>query len=134
MAKVGISLKIDVTKIDKARLFKGQKGTYLDATVFVDLGEADQYGNHGMITQDVSKEERQAGTRGEILGNCKVFFRDDGQQGSYQQPQQNYQQAQANYAQQRNQPTPGMGGVNGPQPEPFDDEIPFRQAHYLIGG
>lgn len=76
MAKVGVSLKIDVTKIEKARLFKGQKGTYLDCTVFVDLGEADQYGNHGMITQDVSKEEREAGTRGAILGNCKVFYRD----------------------------------------------------------
>ena len=62
MAKVGVSLKIDVTKIDKARLFKGQKGTYLDATVFIDLCEADQYGNHGMITQDVSKEERQQGS------------------------------------------------------------------------
>lgn len=51
MAKVGISLTIDVTKIEKARLYQGQKGTYLDATVFVDLDEADQYGNNGMITQ-----------------------------------------------------------------------------------
>lgn len=76
MAKVGVSLKVDVTKIDKARLFKGAKGTYLDMTVFVDLGEEDQYGNHGMITQNVSKEEREAGTKGAILGNCKVFYRD----------------------------------------------------------
>lgn len=76
MAKVGVSLKIDVTNIEKERLFKGAKGTYLDATVFIDLGEADQYGNHGMITQNVSKEERDAGTRGAILGNCKVFYRD----------------------------------------------------------
>lgn len=76
MAKIGVAVKIDVTKIDKERLFKGAKGTYLDATVFVDLGEADQYGNHGMITQDVTKEERQAGTKGAILGNVKVFYRD----------------------------------------------------------
>lgn len=75
--KIGVSLKIDVSKIDKARLFKGNKGTYLDATVFVDVEQADQYGNHGMITQDVSKEERQQGVRGEILGNCKVFYKDD---------------------------------------------------------
>ena len=27
MAKLGISIKIDVTKIDKARLFKGNKGS-----------------------------------------------------------------------------------------------------------
>ena len=82
MAKVGIRLKIDVTKIEKERLFKGQKGTYLDATCFIDIHEEDQYGNHGFIAQDVTKEERDAGTRGPILGNVKVFYRDglEGQQ------------------------------------------------------
>ncbi|MEA3250184.1 MAG: hypothetical protein U9Q35_01170 [Pseudomonadota bacterium] len=128
MAKVGVSLKIDVTKIDKARLFRGQKGTYLDATVFIDLGEADQYGNHGMITQDVSKDERQAGTRGEILGNCKVFYRDEGQQ------QVGFQQAQANYAQQRGQPPQNQPQGPGGGFDSFNDEIPFNSMHYLMGG
>lgn len=72
--KAGISLSINVTEIEKARLIEGKKGKYLNATVFVDLDNADQYGNHGMITQDVSKEERDAGTRGAILGNAKVFW------------------------------------------------------------
>jgi hypothetical protein len=72
MSKKMIALKIDVTKIDKARLFQGQKGTYLDAVVFLD-DEADQYGNNGMITQSVSKEERESGVKGAILGNCKVI-------------------------------------------------------------
>lgn len=79
MAKYGVSLKIDVSKIDKARLFRGEKGVYLDATVFIDEGEADQYGNNGMITQDVTKDERQQNVQGNILGNCKVFWRGDGQ-------------------------------------------------------
>ena len=70
-----INLKIDVTKIDKSRLFKGAKGTYLDAQVFLNE-DADDYGNHGMITQAVSKEEREAGTRGAILGNAKVVWED----------------------------------------------------------
>ena len=74
MSKVGIGLKIDVTKIDKNRLFKGNKGVFLDVTTFVDLDEFDQYGNSGMITQDVYKEEREAGIKGPILGNCKVFW------------------------------------------------------------
>lgn len=78
MSKVGVSLKVDVTKIDKARLFKGEKGTYLDATVFIDLDELDQYGNSGMITQDVTKEEREKKVQGPILGNAKVFWRDQG--------------------------------------------------------
>ena len=76
MSKIGVSLRIDVSKIDKERLYKGQKGVYLDATAFIDLDELDQYGNSGMITQDVSKEERDAGTKGAILGNSKVFWSD----------------------------------------------------------
>jgi len=80
MSKVGVSLKIDVTKIDKARLFEGKKGKYLDATVFIDLSFADEYGNHGMITQDVSKEEKERGDRGAILGNAKVFWQGEGKQ------------------------------------------------------
>lgn len=93
MSKVGVSLKIDVSKIDKNRLFRGQKGTYLDATIFIDLDQLDQYGNSGMITQDVSKEEKAANVQGAILGNGKVFWSDSGNapqqsQGFNQQPQQ----------------------------------------------
>lgn len=113
MAKVGVSLKIDVSKIDKARLFKGQKGTYLDATVFVDLEEADQYGNNGMITQNVTKEERESGTRGEILGNCKVFYRDESGDGRQQQSQQ---------------------GMQGPTSNDFNDDIPFAPVNGLLAG
>ena len=76
--KVGISLKINVSEIDKARLFAGKKGHYLDATAFVDLDQLDQYGNSGMITQDVSKEEKDNGVKGPILGNAKVFWKDQG--------------------------------------------------------
>ena len=76
MAKIGVRVKIDVTKIEKERLHKGQKGTYLDATCFIDINDEDQYGNHGFIAQDVTKEEREAGTRGPIVGNVKVFYRD----------------------------------------------------------
>ena len=77
--KIGISLKIDVTKIDKGRLFEGKKGTYLDATAFVDLDQLDEYGNSGMITQNVNKEEREQGVKGAILGNSKVFWKGDSQ-------------------------------------------------------
>ena len=88
MSKVALSLKINVSQIDKARLFVGQKGAYLDATIFVDLSELDQYGNSGMITQDVSKDEKAQGVKGNILGNCKVFWNSEGQQQQVaQQPQ-----------------------------------------------
>lgn len=101
MGKIGLSLKIDVTKIDRERLFKGAKGTYLDAKIFVDLGQGDQYGNHGMITQDWKDQQKGEGA---ILGNGRIFWREDSQS----QPQQQQQQQAA--------PAPSND---------FDDDIPF---------
>ena len=81
MAKI-VAIKIDVTKIDKERLFKAQSGrVYLDAVVFLDE-EADQYGNNGMITQSVSKEERLNGTKGKILGNVKILSQGESNQST----------------------------------------------------
>ena len=96
--KIGVSLQIDVEKIDKERLFKGQKGTYLNLTTFIDLDNADQYGNNGFITQSLTKEERESGVKLQILGNNKVIFSDKDQ----------------------SMPAPAK------QEEPaFDDDIPF---------
>ncbi len=77
--KVGLSVRIDVTKIDKERLYKGEKGTYLDLTTFVDTDEQDKYENNGFISQSVDKEEREKGVQTPILGNVKVFYTDGGQ-------------------------------------------------------
>lgn len=65
-----ISIKIDVTKIDKNRLFEGKKGTYLDA-IMIETPNS-EYGDY-MIKQSVSKEERESGIEGNILGNAKKF-------------------------------------------------------------
>jgi hypothetical protein len=73
--------KIDVTKIDKDAMFKGEKGTYLDITIVL-KDEPDQYGNDGMITQDLGKDRREAGERGAILGNAKWVKRDDAPKAS----------------------------------------------------
>jgi len=78
--KVGLSVRIDVTKIDKARLYKGAKGTYLDLTTFVDTEQQDQYENNGFISQSTTKEEREAQVQTPILGNVKVFFTDGAKQ------------------------------------------------------
>ena len=73
---IGISLRIDVTKIDKSRLFKGTKGTWLNLTAFVDLEQTDQYGNNGFITQELTREERENKVQLPILGNSKVFYKE----------------------------------------------------------
>ena len=82
MSKVGVELRIDVTKIDKARIFTGKKGKYLTMTAFIDLDTQDQYGNNGMITHAKLEGEDKA----PILGNSKVFWRDDQPQQQRQQP------------------------------------------------
>lgn len=67
-----IAVKIDVKKIDKERLFAGNKGTYLDAIIHLN-DAADKYGNNGMVVQSVSKEERAKGIKGAILGNVQIL-------------------------------------------------------------
>jgi len=85
--KIGLSVRIDVTKIDKARLYAGAKGTYLDLTTFVDIDTQDQYENNGFISQSVDKEEREKGVQTPILGNVKVFFNDAPQSAPQSAPQ-----------------------------------------------
>lgn len=85
--KLGISIKIDVTKIDKARIYQGQKGKYIDLTTFIDTDNPSQYGDHGFISQSVTKEEREQKIQTPILGNVKVFYTQD-QNGCASQPQQ----------------------------------------------
>lgn len=67
-----ISLSIDVSKIDAKRLYKGKKGQYLSATLFL-KEEVDQYGNNGFIVESITKEERESGQKGTILGNAKFL-------------------------------------------------------------
>jgi hypothetical protein len=98
--KIGLSVKIDVTKIDKKRLYAGKKGTYLDLTTFINTDETNEYGDHGFISQSLDKEERDQGLQTPILGNVKVFYTDQAPQAP-QAPQQ------------------------APQQDNFDDDIPF---------
>ena len=67
-----ISIKLDVKKIEKQRLYVGEKGVYLDATIIM-RDEPDEYNNIGMIVQNVSEEERKAGIKGVILGNVRYI-------------------------------------------------------------
>ena len=74
--KVGLNVRINVSKIDKSKLYKGAKGVYLNMTTFVDLDEEDEYGNNGFISMEQSKEQRDAGEQSVILGNVKKFWID----------------------------------------------------------
>jgi len=64
-------LKINVKEIDKSKLYVGDKGVYLDATIIM-RDENDQYGHIGMIVQNVTEQEQANGVKGKILGNAKI--------------------------------------------------------------
>lgn len=111
--KLGISISIDVTKILKERLYQGKKGVYLDLTTFINTDEVDQYDNHGFISQSQTKEERESGAeKTPILGNCKVFYKDETNSREQRGEQYNKGTAQAMEAME-----PAGGD--------FDQDVPF---------
>ena len=97
--------KIDVTKIDKTQLFQGKTAKYLDLIFFENREGPDQYGNDGYIVQGVSKEARDRGERGAIIGNWKRM-----------KPKQ-----------AKPQPAPAKAAPDklNPAPEPPEDDVPF---------
>lgn len=68
-----ISASIDVTKITKSKLYKGEKGTYLNITISVN-DEVDQYGNQVGIIESLTKEENDAKAKKNYLGNGKIVW------------------------------------------------------------
>jgi len=105
--KIGVEVQIDVKKIEKARLYQGQKGTYLTMTTFIDIDQLDQYGNNGFIAHKKDKDEQN---NAPILGNVKVFWSDA--QAQQIAPQQQTARQQTNQVVNHNV-------------EQFDDTIPF---------
>lgn len=67
-----MKLVVNLSKIDKTKLFKGQKGIYFNAVLII-KDEADQFGNHAFIVEEISKEQRAAGERGTIVGSGKFI-------------------------------------------------------------
>lgn len=104
--KYGVNIKINVSNIEKGRLFQGKKGKYLDAVVFIDTDNVSEYGDNGMITQAITKEEKENGVKSQILGNAKIFWSGEGQDKPQQQP-------------------PSQPVNTGDFDNSFDDDLPF---------
>jgi hypothetical protein len=62
-----LQCKIDVTKIDKALLYKGKKGTYLNVNIWVN-DKPDKYDNDCSIEQQTPK-----GAEKIYIGNGKFY-------------------------------------------------------------
>ncbi len=113
MSKIGISIKLDVTKLDKTRFYKANSGAvYVDLTMFLDPNNEGQYGDHGFATQSTTKEEREQQVQMPILGNGKIFYGLKELQGGKQPTQQ--------------RPMDKAMAQNGIQANnQFDDDVPF---------
>ena len=72
MSKI-INIKVDVTKLDKSKFFKGKKGTYANLTVAENMDGESEYGDTHYVFESQSKEERDAKTPKNYLGNGKEF-------------------------------------------------------------
>ena len=66
-----IKLKIHTWKIEKAHLYDGKNGKYLNLALFENRDGQSEYGDDGFVVQEVSKEAREAGERGPIIGNWR---------------------------------------------------------------
>jgi len=95
-------IKINVEKVDKKYLFKGEKGTYLDLVLFESKNQ--QYGDTHMVVQSIPKEERDKGERGPILGNATL--EDAGNRHQYS-------------------PQPAVDASRNESPQIAEDDIPF---------
>ena len=72
MGKI-INVKVDVTKLDKSKFFVGKKGTYANITVAENMDGESEYGDTHYVFESQSKEERDAKTTKNYLGNGKEF-------------------------------------------------------------
>jgi len=68
-----ISANIDLTKIEKAKIYEGKKGKYYPITIVLN-DELGQYGDSGYIQTEQTKEERDAKMPKSYLGNVKVVW------------------------------------------------------------
>ena len=73
MANRTFDLNIDVTKIDKKKIYEGKKGKYYKVRVVL-KDELDQFGNTGFVQTASTKEEREQGYEASFLGNLKEFI------------------------------------------------------------
>ncbi len=88
-----IRLKLSKSKLKQELFYKGAKDTYIDVTLLENKNGTDEYGNDFMCVQDISKEARDRGEKGPIVGNAK--FVGERPAGARQPPTEQSRQPQA---------------------------------------
>jgi hypothetical protein len=81
-----ISIKIDVTKLDKTAFYKGEKGTYCTLVVWPNRDGEDRYGNYAGVRQDLGKDRREE--KAAFIGDARIIKRKNAPQSK---PPANYE-------------------------------------------
>jgi len=110
-------IKINVMLIDKSALFNAKSGAkYLDAVAWPNKDGEDTYGMTHYIVQEVSKEARDRGEKGKIIGNMKIEI--PGEPAPRAQDDRRAQGNQRSDKDRLNKPGTGVDDSG-------EDEIPF---------
>ena len=74
MPRYGLSISIDLEKIEKDRIKLAKNGKkYLNVQSFIDTENEGKYGDHGFITQQKRQDEGHD-VKLPICGNVKIFW------------------------------------------------------------
>lgn len=68
-----LNASLNVAKIDSTKLIDGRTGKFLNVTITIN-DEPDKFGNNASIFESQTKEEREAKTPKNYLGNGKVIW------------------------------------------------------------
>ena len=68
-----ISGNINLSKLDKSKIYEGKKGKYYPITVVIN-NEIGEYGDSGYVMTEQTKEQREAKEAKSYLGNVKVVW------------------------------------------------------------
>jgi hypothetical protein len=108
-----ITLKLDVTKLDKSRFFHANSGAVYCDLVLIPMKEPGRFGDTHLVKQSATKEERQQRVQLPIVGNAtEKTPRGDG----YQEDAPS-ERAPAPRTPPRRTPPPAQ--------EPIDEDVPF---------
>jgi len=80
---------INLSKVDQSKIYEGKNGKYLTVTIV--LNDETKYGNNVSVSEAQTKEERDAKTPKNYLGNGKVVWTDGNVTLAEREPQESFE-------------------------------------------
>lgn len=81
MPRYKVSCSVNLSNIQASRLVNGKKGQYVNLIIDLDTENTSEYGDHARITQSMTKQERENKMQMPIIGNGRVVWSSERDQG-----------------------------------------------------